>query len=97
MEITMVAHVNCGDASYWNTSGIKVTNVVTCEACVLKQKKRRMTMEIIIDCDNKGLASYSYVLSKQTGIARDNFKESTDDVDTSVDATRDRQGVDTTS
>ena len=31
-------------------------------------------------------------LSKQTGIDRDKFKESTDDVDTSVDATRDKSG-----
>ena len=52
-------------------------------------------MEIIIDCDNKGLAkAMADALSKQTGIARDNFKESTDDVDTSVDATRDKSGVD---
>ena len=50
-------------------------------------------MEIIIDCDNKGLAkAMADALSKQTGIDRDNFKESTDDVDTSVDATRDKSG-----
>tara|TARA_Y100001972_G_scaffold114479_1_gene150148 strand:+ start:125 stop:322 length:198 start_codon:yes stop_codon:yes gene_type:complete len=56
-------------------------------------KKRRLTMEIIIDCDNKGLAkAMADALSKQTGIARDKFKESSDDVDTSVDATRDQSG-----
>ena len=50
-------------------------------------------MEIIIDCDNKGLAkAMADALSKPTGIARDKFKESTDDVDTSVDATRDKSG-----
>ena len=50
-------------------------------------------MEIIIDCDNKGLAkAVADALSKQTGIDRDKFKESSDDVDTSVDATRDQSG-----
>ena len=50
-------------------------------------------MEIIIDAPNKGLAkAMADALSKQTGVARDNFKESTDDVDTSVDATRDKSG-----
>ncbi len=75
-------------------SGIKVTNAVTYVKLVLyKQKKRRLTMEIIIDCDNKGLAkAMADALSKQTGVARDKFKESTDDVDTSVDATRDKSG-----
>jgi ACT domain-containing protein len=57
------------------------------------KKKRRMTMEIIIDCDNKGLAkAIADKLSEETGVARDKFKESTDDVDTSVDATRDQSG-----
>ena len=47
-------------------------------------------MEIIIDCDNKELAkAIADKLSKETGVARDKFKESTDDVDTSVDATSD--------
>ena len=50
-------------------------------------------MEIIIDCDNKGLAkAMADALSKETGVARDKFKESSDDVDTSVDATRDQSG-----
>ena len=50
-------------------------------------------MEIIIDCDNKGLAkAMADALSNQTGIDRDKFKESSDDVDTSVDATRDQSG-----
>ena len=50
-------------------------------------------MEIIIDCDNKGLAkAMADALSKQTCIDRDKFKESSDDVDTSVDATRDQAG-----
>jgi len=60
---------------------------------VNKQKKRRMTMEIIIDCGDKELAkAMADALSKKTGVARDKFKESTDDVDTSVDATRDQSG-----
>ena len=50
-------------------------------------------MEIIIDCDNKGLAkAMADALSKQTGVARDKFKENTDDVDTNMDATRDKSG-----
>ncbi len=47
-------------------------------------------MEIIIDCDDKELAkAIADKLSKETGVARDKFKESTHDVDTSVDATSD--------
>ena len=47
-------------------------------------------MEIIIDCDDKELAkAIADKLSKDTGVARDKFKENTDDVDTSVDATSD--------
>ncbi len=47
-------------------------------------------MEIIIDCDNAELAkAIADKLSEDTGVARDKFKESTDDVDTSVDATSD--------
>ena len=47
-------------------------------------------MEIIIDCDDKELAkAIADKLSKDTGVSRDKFKESTDDVDTSVDATSD--------
>ena len=47
-------------------------------------------MEIIIDCDDKEIAkAIADKLSKDTGVARDKFKESTDDVDTSVDATSD--------
>ena len=39
-------------------------------------------MEIIIDCDNKGLAkAMADALSKQTGIDRDKFKESTSEKD----------------
>jgi len=58
-----------------------------------KQKKRRLMMEIIIDCGDKELAkAMADALSKETGVARDKFKESTDDVDTSVDATRDKSG-----
>ena len=50
-------------------------------------------MEIIIDAPNKEFAKdMADLLSKKTGIARDKFKESTDDVDTSVDATRDKSG-----
>ena len=50
-------------------------------------------MEIIIDCGDKELAkAMADALSKQTGIDRDKFKESTDDVDTSVAATRDKSG-----
>ena len=38
-------------------------------------------MEIIIDCDNKELAkALADRLSKDTGVARDKFKESTDEV-----------------
>jgi len=58
-----------------------------------KQKKRRLTMEIIIDCGDTELAkAIADKLSKETGVARDKFKESTDDVDTSVDATRNKSG-----
>jgi len=47
-------------------------------------------MEIIIDCGDKELAkAIADKLSKDTGVARDKFKENTDDVDTSVDATSD--------
>ena len=47
-------------------------------------------MEIIIDCGDKELAkAIADKLSKDTGVARDKFKESPDDVDTSVDATSD--------
>ena len=47
-------------------------------------------MEIIIDCGDKELAkAIADKLSKDTGVARDKFKEITDDVDTSVDATSD--------
>ena len=47
-------------------------------------------MEIIIDCDDKEIAkAIADKLSEDTGVARDKFKESTDDVDTSVDATSD--------
>ena len=50
-------------------------------------------MEIIIDAPNKELAkAMADALSKETGVARGKFKESTDDVDTSVDATRDKSG-----
>jgi len=50
-------------------------------------------MEIIIDAPNKELAkAMADVLSKDTGIDRNKFKESTNDVDTSVDATRDQSG-----
>jgi len=50
-------------------------------------------MEIIIDCDDKELAkAMADALSKDTGIDRNKFKESTDDVDTSVDATCDQSG-----
>ena len=47
-------------------------------------------MEIIIDCDNKELAkALADRLSKDTGVARDKFKESTDEVaDTSSTDTR---------
>ena len=47
-------------------------------------------MEIIIDCGDKEPAkAIADKLSKDTGVARDKFKENTDDVDTSVDATSD--------
>tara|TARA_R110002020_G_scaffold451660_1_gene665823 strand:- start:228 stop:380 length:153 start_codon:yes stop_codon:yes gene_type:complete len=47
-------------------------------------------MEIIIDCGDKELAkAIADKLSEDTGVARENFKEITDDVDTSVDATSD--------
>ena len=50
-------------------------------------------MEIIIDCGDKELAkAIADKLSEDTGVARDKFKEITDDVDTSVDATRDQSG-----
>ena len=50
-------------------------------------------MEIIIDCGATELATaIADKLSEATGVARDKFKESTDDVDTSVDATRDQSG-----
>ena len=50
-------------------------------------------MEIIIDCGDTALAkAIADNLSEETGVARDKFKESTDDVDTSVDATRDKSG-----
>ena len=40
-------------------------------------------MEIIIDCDNAELAkAIADKLSKETGVARDKFKESTHEVDT---------------
>jgi hypothetical protein len=47
-------------------------------------------MEIIIDCDNKELAkALADRLSKDTGVARDKFKETTDEVvDTSSTDTR---------
>ena len=47
-------------------------------------------MEIIIDCGDKEIEkAIADKLSEDTGVARDKFKESTDDVDTSVDATSD--------
>ena len=47
-------------------------------------------MEIIIDFGNKKIEkAVADKLSEDTGVARDKFKESTDDVDTSVDATSD--------
>ena len=47
-------------------------------------------MEIIIECGDKELAkAIADKLSEDTGVARDKFKENTDDVDTSVDATSD--------
>ena len=47
-------------------------------------------MEIIIDFANKEIEkAVADKLSEETGVARDKFKESTDDVDTSVDATSD--------
>ena len=47
-------------------------------------------MEIIIDCGDKELAkAIADKLSEDTVVARDKFKENTDDVDTSVDATSD--------
>ena len=50
-------------------------------------------MEIIIDFGDKEIEkAVADKLSKDTGVARDKFKESTDDVDTSVDATRDQSG-----
>ena len=50
-------------------------------------------MEIIINCGDKEVEkAIADIISKDTGIDRNKFKESTDDVDTSVDATRDRTG-----
>ena len=50
-------------------------------------------MEIIIDCVDKELAqAMADALSKETGLARDKFKESTAGVDTSVAETRDQSG-----
>ena len=50
-------------------------------------------MEIIIDCGDTELAkAIADKLSEETGVARDKFKESTDDVDTSVDAACDKSG-----
>ncbi len=47
-------------------------------------------MEIIIDFGDKEIEkAVADKLSEDTGVARDKFKESTDDVDTSVDATSD--------
>ena len=47
-------------------------------------------MEIIIDFGNKKIEkAVADKLSEDTGVARDKFKESTDDVDTNLDATSD--------
>jgi len=47
-------------------------------------------MEIIIDFGDKEIEkAIADKRSEDTGVARDKFKESTDDVDTSVDATSD--------
>ena len=47
-------------------------------------------MEIIIVFGDKEIEkAIADKLSEDTGVARDKFKESTDDVDTSVDATSD--------
>ena len=54
------------------------------------QNVRRKLMEIIIDCGDKELAkAIADKLSEETGVARDKFKENTDDVDTNLDATSD--------
>ena len=77
MQITMVSSCeNCGDIELLNTtSGIKVTNAVTCVKLVLYKQRRRLTMEIIIDCDNKGLAkAMADALSKQTGMTEINLR-----------------------
>ena len=43
-------------------------------------------MEIIIDCDNKELAkAIADKLSKETGVARDKFKEITDETKKDMD------------
>ena len=47
-------------------------------------------MEIIIDFGDKEIEkAVADKLSKDTGVARDKFKESTNDVDSNLDATSD--------
>ena len=54
------------------------------------QNVRRKLMEIIIDFGDKEIEkAVADKLSKDTGVARDKFKESTNDVDTNLDATSD--------